>query len=154
MRLHFEQDFLVRWKKNHLLIHEQKGQKQTHLLARSFKARSGKVLRDQERKISKHVTVAWALVFHPEFVHRKLCLLIVRDKKSRQPPMYLLTSVAVQTSRQAWEMVHSYMHRWKIEQAFRAGKAELGMESPRLWFCRAAGAGKPAQTIGRGGLGV
>ena len=39
-------------------------------------------------------------------------------------------------------MCHSYMHRWNIEQAFRVGKAELGMESPRLWFCGAACAGK------------
>ena len=48
--------------------------------------------------------------------------------------MYLLTSVAIKTVREAWEMVHSYMHRWQIKQAFRAGKAELGMESPRLWL--------------------
>lgn len=131
---HFKQDFLVRWKKNHLLVHAQKGAKQTHLLARSFKAQSSKHLRDKERKINKSVSVAWAPVEHPEFLGQVLSLVIVRDKKGLQPPMYLLTSVVVSTADQAWEMVHSYMHRWGIEQAFRAGKAELGMESPRLWF--------------------
>ena len=132
--LHFEQDFLVRWKKNHLLVHEQKGTKQTHQLARSFKARSSKQLRDKERKITKQVSVAWTPVRHPEFGDRALSLLIVRDKKGLQPPMYLLTSVVVGCAVDAWEMVHSYMHRWGIEQAFRVGKSELGMESPRLWF--------------------
>jgi len=28
------------------------------------------------------------------------------------------------------ELVHTYIHRWQIEQAFRVGKAELGIESP------------------------
>lgn len=132
--LHFQQDFLLRWKKNHLLIHSQKGTKQTHLLARSCKAQGHKLLRDKERKLTKHVSVGWLTVHHPEFANQDLFLIVVRDKKSLQPPMYLLTSVVIKTVKEAWEMVHSYMHRWKIEQAFRAGKAELGMESPRLWF--------------------
>ena len=131
---HFKQDFLVRWKKNHLLVHAQKGRKQTHQLARSFKAQSCKRLRDKERKINKYVSVAWTQVEHPEFEGQELSLVIVRDKKGLQPPMYLLTSVWVRTGDVAWEMVHSYMHRWGIEQSFRAGKAELGLESPRLWF--------------------
>lgn len=131
---HFGQDFLVRWKKNHLLVHSEKGSKQTHLLARSFKAQGQKLLRDKERKITKHVTVAWTAVSHPDYSQYELYLLIVRDKKNLQPPMYLLTSMGIQTVADAWELVHSYMHRWQIEQAFRVGKAELGMESPRLWF--------------------
>ncbi|WP_240543578.1 hypothetical protein [Spirosoma foliorum] len=67
-------------------------------------------------------------------MQRELFLIVVRDKKNQQPPMYLLTSVLIKTVTDAWEMVHSYMHRWQVEQAFRVGKAELGMESPRLWF--------------------
>lgn len=132
--LHFEQDFLLRWKKNHLLIHSQKGTKQTHLLARSCKAQGQKLLRDKERKLTKHVSVGWLVVHHPDFTDKELFMIVVRDKKSLQPPMYLLTSIAIKTIKDAWEMVHSYMHRWQIEQAFRAGKAELGMESPRLWL--------------------
>lgn len=132
--IHFGQDFLLRWKKNHLLIHTQKGTKQTHLLARSCKVQGHKLLRDKERKLTKHVSVGWLRVHHPEFPNQELFLVVVRDKKSLQPPMYLLTSIAIKTVKDAWQMVHSYMHRWQIEQAFRAGKAELGMESPRLWF--------------------
>lgn len=131
---HFKQDFLVRWKKNHLLLHAQKGSKQTHLLARSCAAQGRKLLRDKERKLTKHVSVGWLAVTHPEYRQTPLWLLVVRDRKHHQPPMYLLTSVPIRDVSQAWELVHSYMHRWQIEQAFRAGKAELGMESPRLWF--------------------
>jgi len=132
--LHFQQDFLVRWKKNQLLTHAEKGSKQTHLLARSCPAQGHKLLRDKERKLTKHVSVGWTAVVHAEFAHTTLYLLVVRDKKHQQPPMYLLTSVAIDSIKEAWKLVHSYMHRWQIEQAFRAGKAELGMESPRLWF--------------------
>jgi hypothetical protein len=131
---YFGQDFLVRWKKNQLLVHAQKGTKQTHLLARSCVAQGHKFLRDKERKLTKHVSVGWLAVQHPDFCQSELFLVVVRDKKNHQPPMYLLTSIAIKTISDAWEMVHSYMHRWQIEQAFRAGKAELGMESPRLWF--------------------
>jgi hypothetical protein len=132
--LHFQQDFLVRWKKNHLLTHALKGTKQTHLLARSCPAQGHKLLGDKERKLTKHVSVGWTAVVHAEFAQTTLYLLVVRDKKHHQPPMYLLTSVAIDSVKEAWQLVHSYMHRWQIEQAFRAGKAELGMESPRLWF--------------------
>lgn len=132
--LHFQQDFLLRWKKNHLLTHAQKGTKQTHLLARSCQSQGHKLLRDKDRKVTKHVSVGWLAVTHPDFARTTLYLLVVRDRKHHQPPMYLLTSVPIITLADAWEMVHSYMHRWQIEQAFRVGKAELGMESPRLWF--------------------
>lgn len=131
---YFKQDFLVRWKKSHLLIHSEKGTKQTHLLARSCGVQGRKLLRDKERKLTKHVSVGWLAVSHPEHKQLPLWLLVVRDRKHQQPPMYLLTSVPIRDVHQAWEMVHSYMHRWQIEQAFRAGKAELGLESPRLWF--------------------
>lgn len=132
--LHFQQDFLVRWKKSHLLTHALKGTKQTHLLARGCPAQGHKLLWDTERKLTKHVSVGWTAVVHAEFAQTTLYLLVVRDKKHLQPPMYLLTSVAIDSVKEAWQLVHSYMHRWQIEQAFRAGKAELGMESPRLWF--------------------
>ncbi|AQG78937.1 transposase [Spirosoma montaniterrae] len=131
---HFKQDFLVRWKKNHLLTHGEKGTKQTHLLARSCAPQSRKLLRDKERKITKQVSVGWLAVRHAEHELLPLWLLVVRDRRHQQPPMYLLTSVPVRDVHQAWLLVHSYMHRWQIEQAFRAGKAEFGLESPRLWF--------------------
>ena len=132
--LNFDQDFLLRWKKNHLLVHEKKGCKKTHLLARSFKGQSTRTIWDKERKIARKVSVAWAAVKHSQIPDKQLYLVIVRDVNGLNSPMYLLTTVKIDSKKLAWEMVHSYMHRWEIEQAFRFGKSELAMESPRLWF--------------------
>lgn len=131
---YFQQDFLVRWKKNILLIHPEKGTKQTHQITRYLKASAKKLVFDTQRKITKHVTIAFCPVKHPDFIDKQLYLIVVRDKKGHQSPMYLLTSIPVLNNKQAWEMMHSYMHRWNIEESFRVGKAELGLESPRLWF--------------------
>ena len=132
--LDFEQDFLIRWKKNHLLINVKQETKKTHLLARSYKAKDSKLVWDKERKKTKRVTVAWAPVQHPEYPDTPLFLVIVRDKNHFNGPMYLLTSLSIESAQQAWELCFAYMHRWNIEQAFRFGKSELAMESPRLWF--------------------
>ena len=139
----FQQDFIIRWKSNHCLYHTEKGKKQTHLLARSFqspkskRSRQRKVLKDQRRKTTKVVTIAWAAVQHPEFMEsmdQMLYLVIVRDKTNYNGPMYLLTSLPIQTAQQAWEVLFSYMHRWEVESGFRFLKAEMKIESPRLWF--------------------
>ena len=130
----FEQDFIIRWKKNHLLNHPIKGCKKTHLLSRSFQAVQSRMVWDKERKKAKRIIVAWAQVQHPEFPDQSLCLVIIRDKKNFNSPMYLLTNLEVLSSGQAWQIGFSYFHRWQIEQTFRFCKSELAMESPRLWF--------------------
>lgn len=130
----FKQGFIIRWKKNLLLHHHEKGTKQTHRLARSFRAQQSRILWDKERKKSKRVSVAWAPVQHPDYPDQPLFLLIARDKNHFNSPMYLLTSLNICTPADAWQVLFSYIHRWEIEQAFRFGKSELAMESPRLWF--------------------
>lgn len=132
--LHFKQDFIIRWKKNHLLDHQQKGQKKTHLLARSFKGHSSRIVRDKERKKHRRISIAWARVTHPEHPDSQLYLIIIRDKNNYKGPMYLLTSIPIEKARTAWEMMFSYMHRWEAEQGFRFLKSEMALESPRLWF--------------------
>ncbi|MEL7339924.1 MAG: transposase [Bacteroidota bacterium] len=129
-----EQDFIIRWKKNHLLTHLKKGTKQTHLLARSFKGKAQRIVRDKMRKQHKSVSISWAAVFHPEFTDNQLFLVIIRDRKNYNGPMYILTSIALQNQAQAWEVMFSYMHRWEAEQSFRFLKSEMGIEAPRLWF--------------------
>lgn len=130
----FKQDFIIRWKKNHLLDHAEKGCKKTHLLARSFRARASRIVRDKVRKKDKHVTIAWAAVTHLEYPGNQLYLIIVRDKKNYNGPMYIITSLPIEKAAQAWEIMFSYMHRWEAEQGFRFLKSEMGLESPRLWF--------------------
>lgn len=131
---HFKQDFVIRWKKNHLLTHIEKGTKKTHLIARSFKAKASRIVRDKVRKKDKHVSISWAPVTHTEFPDNQLYLIIVRDKHNYNGPMYIVTSLPIETVGQAWEIMFTYMHRWEAEQGFRFLKSELGLESPRLWF--------------------
>lgn len=130
----FEQDFIIRWKKNHLLNHKEKGCKKTHLLARSFKGVKSRIVRDKARKKDKRITIAWAPVNHLEYPDNQLYLIIIRDKHNYNGPMYLITSLSIEKASQAWEVLFSYMHRWEAEQGFRFLKSEMGLESPRLWF--------------------
>ena len=131
---HFEQHFIIRWKKNHLLNHTEKGLKKTHLLARSFKAKASKLVRDKVRKKYKRVTISWAPVTHVEYPDNQLFLVIVRDKKNFNSPMYIITSMPIQNAKDAWEVMFLYIHRWEAEQGFRFLKSEMALESPRLWF--------------------
>lgn len=130
----FKQAFIIRWKQNHLLIHAEKGCKKTHLLARSFNGRASKIVRDKARQKDKRITIDWAPVNHPEYPDNQLFLVIVRDKRNHNSPMYLITSLVVEKPSQAWEILFSYLHRWEAEQGFRFLKSEMGLESPRLWF--------------------
>jgi len=130
----FKQDFIIRWKKNHLLNHLDKGCKKTHLLSRSFKGMKSKIVWDKVRKKNKRITIAWAAVNHLEHSDNQLYLVIIRDKNNYNSPMYLITSLTIENASQAWEVLFSYMHRWEAEQGFRFLKSEMGLESPRLWF--------------------
>lgn len=130
----FNQSFIIRWKKNHILYNSDKGTKKTHLLARSFKGRASRIVWDKNRKNSKRISIDWAPVNHPELPDNPLFLIIVRDKRNHNSPLYLLTSLTIETKSQAWEILFSYMHRWEVEQGFRFLKSEMGIESPRLWF--------------------
>lgn len=130
----FEQDFIIRWKKNHLLTHLEKGEKKTHLLARSFKAKANKIVWDKVRKQHKRITISWAGVTHADYPDNQLFLVIVRDKNNFNSPMYLITSLAIEKATNAWQIMFSYMHRWEAEQGFRFLKSEMALESPRLWF--------------------
>ena len=130
----FNQDFVLRWKKNHNLIHSSGVIKKTHLIARSAKPMDYKWVKDKERKKMKRISIAYIEVAHPESPDNQLFMIIVRDKKNHNSPMYLLTSLPINSIKDAWEICHIYFHRWNIEQAFRFCKSELAMESPRLWF--------------------
>jgi len=66
---------------------------------------------------------------HPE----QLWLVISRPGHGR-PPWYLLTNEPQLFRQDAERIVRAYTRRWQIEWAWRYGKSELAMESPRLWF--------------------
>ena len=131
--LHFQQDFLIRWKKNVLLIYQDQKLK-IDQISRKTKPKASRVVRDKQRKKTKRINIAWTTVQHPDHLDKDLTLIIVRDSKYRgQGPMYLLTSLPITSVEEAFEMLFTYMHRWESEQGFRFFKTELSIESPRLW---------------------
>lgn len=131
--LNFEQDFIIRWKKNIYLL-DGEVKKKIGIISRNVKGRASRIVKDKERKKMKSVSIGWTRVKHPEHPDNELTLIVIRDKKNYQGPMYLLTSIDVESEALAWEMMHTYFHRWEAEQGFRFLKSEMGLESPRLWF--------------------
>ena len=129
----FQQYFVMRWKKNHLLLDSKGRLRKTHIISRTCKPIQTKRVFDKERKQHKHVSISYTKVTHPELPDNELFMVIVRDKAKSTSPMYLLTSIPIENNSSAWEICHIYFHRWKVEQAFRFCKSELAMESPRLW---------------------
>lgn len=71
----------------------------------------------------------WAPIRHEAYEYQ-LHLVKVRVRKK---VWYLVTNERVQTEEQAWEIVFAYRRRWQIELAFRYGKSELALESPRVY---------------------
>lgn len=130
----FQLQVLVRWKGNINLCSLQGEVKKTHLIARSAKPMQSRSVWDKERKQIRRISLAYLPVRHAELPDVALTLIVIRDKQHARSPMYLLTSRQVDSLGVAWQTFFYYMHRWNIEQAFRFGKSELAMESPRLWF--------------------
>lgn len=130
----FQLQLLVRWKSNIQLCSRQGELKKTYLLARQAKPMQSRIVRDKVRKQDRRISIAYLPVYHAELPALPLTLLVIRDKQHAASPMYLLTSLPVDSIGTAWQIFFYYMHRWNIEQAFRFGKSELGIQSPRLWF--------------------
>ena len=132
--LRFQQDFLIRWKKNVYLTYQGELLKIDNI-SRKTKPRASRIVRDKQRKQNKRINIAWTQVSHPEYPDKVLTLIIIRDSKFKgKGPMYLLTSLPIHNVSEAFEMLFSYMHRWESEQGFRFFKTELALESPGLWF--------------------
>lgn len=131
---HFQQQFIIRWKKNHLLLNEKGELKQTYRHSIGKKATSSRKVWDKERKENRVVKLVYMPVNEPEINEKQLYLVIARDAKHGRKPIYLLTDVPVDTNGMAWSIVKSYMKRWDVEQVFRFGKSGMGIQSIRLWF--------------------
>ena len=160
----FQQDGIVRWKSNLLLvpIGDKKGEKgekgekvlrnqkktqessgkedkiqptNTSRIAQSLRSMHKRIVWDKERKETRSVAITYTPVKHPEMEEQIYYLIVARDTKNKgQSPMYLLTSIEVDSIGMAWMVFFAYMQRWYVEQAFRFNKSELAMQSPRLWW--------------------
>lgn len=123
--------FVVRWKKGNKLLDSAGQERKAWEIARGKRAwGEAKLLWDTHCRVHRSTRVLALPVRHPEY-DGQLWLVVVRQGKGREP-WYLLTNEPVQTVEQAWQIVFSYVRRWKIEESFRFQKTELLIETLRL----------------------
>jgi len=121
--------FVIRWKKGLCLFDAAGAEKKVWQIGQGKKYRAHQELRDSHSGQRMACDIWWAPVRHGAYAS-ELHLVKVRVRKK---VWYLLTNEAVKTPEQAWQIVLAYRRRWQVEIAFRYGKCELAMESPRLW---------------------
>ena len=123
--------FVMRWKKGNKLLDASGQERKAWEIARGKRAwGEAKLLWDTHCRVYRSTRVLALPVRHPSY-QGPLWLVVVRQGKGPQP-WYLLTNEPVETDEQAWDMVFSYVRRWKIEESFRFQKTELVLESLRL----------------------
>ncbi|GCE22019.1 hypothetical protein KDK_58190 [Dictyobacter kobayashii] len=123
--------FVMRWKKGNKLIDEQGQERKAWEIARGKRSwKDTKLLWDTHTRVHRSTRVLAITVRHRQY-RGPLWLVVVRQGKGREP-WYLLTNEPVETQEQAWDIMFSYVRRWKIEECFRFQKTELLMESLRV----------------------
>jgi hypothetical protein len=121
--------FVIRWKKGHYFRDVKGDQKKLWQIGQGKKYLAHTQIRDSHTGEKMPCDSWWTPVWHPAYDY-PLYLIKVRVKKK---VWYLITNEQVKKEHQAWEIVFAYRRRWQIETAFRYGKCELAMESPRVW---------------------
>ena len=121
--------FVIRWKKGLIFFDGSGAEKKLWQIGQGKKYRAHKEVWDSPTGQKQPCDIWWAPVRHASYEY----LLYVVKVRVQKKVWYLITNEPIKTEEQAWEIVFVYRRRWKIETAFRYGKSELGMESPRLW---------------------
>jgi hypothetical protein len=130
--LHLRVRFLIRWPKRYKLQDPDGQERPAWHLLRGQRSWEERLAWDARHKRWRKIGIVAALAQHPEEPNHALWLVCARPGDGVEP-WYLLTNEPIHSADAAWEMVLAYARRWQIEMAFRFGKSELAMESPRLW---------------------
>jgi hypothetical protein len=124
--------FVLRWPKRYLLLSVRDEQvKPAWQVLRGQRSWEERMVWEEAKRRLCRVGVVAAPVQHPD-EPAALWLVCARRDKGHEP-WYLLTNEPITSAQEAWKVVFAYARRWQIEMAFRFGKSELAMESPRLW---------------------
>ena len=123
---------LIRWPKRYQLLDADAQQRPAWQMFRGQRSWDERIAWDARGRRFRRIGVLAALVAHPQEPNQALWLVCARPG-DEQEPWYLLTTEPVTSADDAWRLVLAYARRWQIEMAFRLGKSELAMESPRLW---------------------
>jgi len=129
--LAFQLRFIVRWQHSYRLLDADGNSRLTWHLTRGKKGWDERTLWDSRRGKLVKMSVLAVCVCHPNHPGHPLWLVVARSPG--RSPWYLLTSEAVTTAEQAWDVVLAYARRWQIEQTWRYEKSELAVQSPRVW---------------------
>ena len=122
--------FVMRWKKGNHLQDLLGNSAPAWMLVRGKKTRQTRMVVEANGQQSRRGVLA-VPVRHPAYPG-PLWLVVSRRGKGHEP-WYLLTNEIADTPTLMWKIVYSYAKRWQIEMAWRFGKTELAMQSPRLW---------------------
>jgi hypothetical protein len=121
--------FVIRWKKGHFFYNAKGEKKKLWQIGLGKKYLSHQEICDSHTGQKMPCDIWWAPIWHEQYTYQ-LYLVKVRVRKK---VCYLVTNERIQTADQAWDIVFAYRRRWQIELAFRYGKSELTMESPRVY---------------------
>lgn len=122
--------FVLRWPTRYQLLDTQ-GARAAWQITRGKRSQDHRLLWDVRRRRQCKTGIITVPVRHPA-LDQPLWLVVSRPGKGRRP-WYLLTNQPITTLDDAWRVVLAYARRWQVEMAYRYGKTELAMESPRLW---------------------
>lgn len=126
--------FVLRWPKGWKLLNPDGDRQPAWHFSRGQRSWGERMLRDPRRGDTWRLGVWSTCLQHPDYPD-PLWLVVARSgsDRGRREPWYLLTNEPIETEADAWRIVMAYARRWQIEMAFRYGKSELALESPRLW---------------------
>jgi len=122
--------FIPCWSSRMKLVDE-KGHRNAWRITQGKRSQDHREIWDARRNCYRKTGIVVVPVTHIEF-DQPLWLVVSRPGQGRQP-WYLLTNEPIATLEEAWRIVFAYARRWQIEMTYRYSKAELAMESPRLW---------------------
>lgn len=125
-----EARFVMRWKKGNHLQDLLGNEAPAWMLVRGKKTRQTRMVTDHKGQPSRRGVLAVPVRHH---AYPGLLWLVVSRRGNGHEPWYLLTNEPADTPAAMWKIVFAYARRWQIEMAWRFGKTELAMQSPRLW---------------------
>ena len=123
--------FILRWPTRYHLADE-KGERPAWQITRGKRSQDHRQIWDLRRRQYRKTGIVAVPVRHPR-VEGAFGLVVSRPGPGRKP-WYLLTNERVTTTDDAWRVVFAYARRWQVEMCYRAGKTDLALEIPRLWF--------------------
>lgn len=123
--------FVQRWQKGYKLIDAQGQKRHAWQVTRGKRSLDHRLIWDARRQCHRRTGLYFCPVAHPD--HPGPLWLVVSRPGQGRSPWYLLTNEPLPDPDAAWQIVLAYVRRWQVEIAYRYGKTELAMESPRLW---------------------